>query len=288
MSRQQILFIGGGNMTQAIVSGLVTNGHLPKALTVLDRNPEKRAFLSTQYQINVVEQLTPNLFDCDLVVLSIKPQSAKDACLQLRPFLKGKKPLILSVMAGLTISTLHSWLGEIFPVVRAMPNTPALVKAGATGLFASSSVTQEQKLQIESLLSSVGIMAWVEQENQIDIITALSGSGPAYFFLLIEAMQAAAIQLGLPKEIAWQFAVQTAYGASKLALKSQESVSTLRARVTSKGGTTEAAIAVFQQKDFSIIVEAAMVAAKNKAEALSLKMQELKKSEQNNFLQSKL
>lgn len=288
MSKQRVLFIGGGNMTQAIVSGLVTNSHLPETLTVLDRNPEKRAFLVTQYHVNVAEQLTPDLFNCDLIVLSIKPQSAKEACLQLRPFLQGKKPLILSVMAGLTVSTLHSWLGEIFPLVRAMPNTPALVKAGATGLFASATVTSEQKLRIESLISSMGILAWVEQENQIDIITALSGSGPAYFFLMIEAMQAAAIQLGLPKEIADKFAVQTAYGASKLAFESQESASTLRARVTSKGGTTEAAITVFQQRDFSTIVEAAMVAAKNKAEALSVKMQELKKSEQNNFLQSKL
>lgn len=288
MNNQRVLFIGGGNMTQAIVSGLVTNGHLPKALTALDRNSEKRALLSTQYHINVAEQLTPELFDCDLIVLSIKPQSAKEACLQLQPFLKTRKPLILSVMAGLTISALHSWLGEILPIVRAMPNTPALVKAGATGLFASASVTAEQKMRIEFLIASIGIAAWVEQENQIDIITALSGSGPAYFFLMIEAMQTAAIQLGLPKEIAQRFAVQTAYGASKLASESQESVSTLRARVTSKGGTTEAAITTFQKRDFSIIVETAMRAAKNKANELSSKMQESKKPEQDNFLHSKL
>jgi len=275
MNKQRVLFIGGGNMTQAIVSGLVANGHSPKVLTVVDRNSEKRALLSTQFHINVTDQLTLNLFDADIIVLSTKPQSAKEVCLQLRPFLKGKKPLILSVMAGLTINLLNSWLGEMFPIVRAMPNTPALVRAGATGLFAAPSVTQAQKLQIESLVSSMGIIAWLEQETQIDIITALSGSGPAYFFLMIEAMQMTATQLGLPEKIAKQFAIQTAYGASVLALNSDESVSTLRAQVTSKGGTTEAAINVFQQEGFSKIVEAAMHAAKNRSEALGRERDEL-------------
>ncbi len=269
MNKQRILFVGGGNMTQAIVSGLITNGYSPKALTVLDRHAEKRALLSTQFHVNITDQLNSNLCDADLVVLSVKPQTAKAACLQLQDFLKNKKTLILSVMAGITINTLNSWLGETFPIVRAMPNTAALVKAGATGLFAASSVTPEQKSQIEALVSSMGIVAWLEQEAQIDSITALSGSGPAYFFLMIEAMQMAAVQLGLPEEIAKQFAIQTAYGASVLAQNSQQSLSTLRAQVTSKGGTTEAALAVLQQNGFSKIVEAAMKAAKERGEALS-------------------
>lgn len=268
MNKQRILFVGGGNMTQAIVAGLIADGCLPEKITVFDRHLEKREFFSSQYNVEVTEALTPNLFDAAIIVLSVKPQNAKAMCLQLEPLLQNKKILILSVMTGLTINTLNTWLGNTLPIVRAMPNTPALVKAGATGLFAGSVVSQEQKQQVESLISCIGIVAWLKQETQIDAITALSGSGPAYFFLMIEAMQAAAIQLGLPEEISKQFAVQTAYGAAMLALNSEEDISTLRARVTSKGGTTEAALNVFQKKGLVEIVEEAMRAARDKSREL--------------------
>lgn len=269
MHKPKILFIGGGNMTTAILSGLVTNAYAPTALTVLDRHAEKCAALSTQFHINTVDQITENVLDADIIVLAIKPQAAKVACSQLRAFLKNRKPLILSVMAGVTIDSINSLLGGNFPIVRAMPNTAALVKAGATGLFAASSVTPEQKLQIETLISSIGIWAWLEQETEMDTITALSGSGPAYFFLMLEAMQMAAVQLGLPAEIAKQFSIQTAYGAAVLAQNSQKSLATLRADVTSKGGTTEAALAVFQAHNFSQLIADAMQAAKERAEILS-------------------
>lgn len=268
MTKKRILFIGGGNMTQALVSGLIANNYSADKLTVVDRHAEKRELLASQFKINVAAELATNIGDADIIVLAIKPQSAKAACLQLRPFLKNKKPLILSVMAGITIQTLTSWLGE-FPLVRAMPNTPALVKTGATGIFADSKVNQEQKLQIEALVSSIGISAWLENETQIDAITALSGSGPAYFFLMMEAMQNAAIELGLPEKIAKQFAIQTAHGASALAQSSEQSLANLRNNVTSKGGTTEAAITVFEQRHFSELVKIAMKAAKERAEILS-------------------
>jgi pyrroline-5-carboxylate reductase len=205
----------------------------------------------------------------DVIILSVKPQSAKEMCFQLQPFFHLQKTLIISVMAGLKIKTLNKWLGEKIPIIRAMPNTPALIGEGATGLFASKAVSNIQKQLAESLLSTIGIIAWLDHEKQIDAITALSGSGPAYFFYMIEAMQIAAKKLGLSEEISNIFSLQTAYGAAKLALNSDISTSALRGQVTSQGGTTEAALSVFQDAHFLSLIEKAMAAASDRSKKLS-------------------
>lgn len=264
-----MLFIGGGNMTQAMVSGLLESGYVASSLFVIDRHAEKREFFAQRYALKTAAQLTESCLSADVIVLAVKPQSAKMVCDEMRVLLHSKSPLILSVMAGVTLTRLAQWLGESLAMVRAMPNTPALVKAGATGLVANSWVSTQQKQCLEALLQSLGTVAWVEQEAQLDVITALSGSGPAYFFYLMEAMQKAAVELGLPVAIADTFARQTAYGAAKLALASEESVATLRQRVTSKGGTTAAAIAVFDQHQLVQTVDMAMRAAIGRAQQMS-------------------
>ncbi len=264
-----ILFVGGGNMTRAIVSGLISDGYSPTRLLIVDRHADKREFFENTYQVKTADQLTAALLDVDMIVLSVKPQGARSVCAELKPLLHSKIPLILSVMAGLTLDTLQSWLGDALPIVRAMPNTPSLIKAGATGLVSNALVSAVQKEQVQALMSVMGIVAWLEQEAQLEAITALSGSGPAYFFYFMEAMQAVAIKLGLPESIAQQFALQTAYGAAKLAMQSDESVATLRSRVTSKGGTTAAALAVFEQQGLPAMVESAMRAAQQRSRALS-------------------
>lgn len=256
-------------MTRAIVSGLVADGYSSEKITVFDRNAEKRNFLQNTYKVKTPEMLNCAVLDADVVVLSIKPQSAQEACFLIKPFIQGKNPLILSVMAGLTLGTLEMWLGDKLSIVRAMPNTPSLVKAGATGLVANNRVINTQKNCIQMLMSSVGVIIWLEQEAHIDIITALSGSGPAYFFYFIEAMQNAAVQLGLTESAAKQLALQTAYGSALLALQSNESVVTLRNQVTSKGGTTAAALSVFKDLGLSEMVKSAMSAAMIRAQELS-------------------
>ena len=253
-----------------MVSGLISDGYSPQLITVYDRHADKREFFSTHYHVVAVDKLTQHVCDTAVIVLSVKPHGAKEACTPLKLLFSPKKPLVLSVMTGTTIQMLNQWLGEELSIVRAMPNTPTLIKAGATGLFAGTTVTEAQKQQAETLFSSIGVVAWLTLESQIDAIIALSGSGPAYFFLLIDTMQFVAIQMGLPKALSKQFALQTAFGAAKLALESTHTPTELRARVTSKGGTTAAAIAVFQNKGFSEMVEAAMQAAKERSQEIRI------------------
>lgn len=269
MTSLKILFIGGGNMTRAMVSGLISNHFDPKNIVIFDRNALKRENFLNQYAVNAADQLTTENLNVDVIVLAVKPQSAKEICTQIKSLFKAQKPLIISVMTGISINTLHDWLGKNTVIVRAMPNTPAQIKAGATGLFAADNVSEEQKQLAEILMSAIGMTAWLDGEKQIDMIIALSGSGPAYFFYFMEAMQSTAIKMGLPEKIAKQFAIQTAYGAALLALQSEKPVDSLRAEVTSKGGTTQAAMTVFDQEKLFLMVEKAMNAAKNRSEEVA-------------------
>lgn len=269
----KILFVGGGNMTRAILGGLVKNGYPANQLFVLDRHVEKRQFLIEHYQVNVLDEMPNHLNPFNLIVLSVKPQSAKEACHQIKLCLGNHKPLILSLMAGLTTQIIEKWVGQNLSIIRAMPNTPSIVQAGATAIFCRESVTHEQEQEVQKILSAIGVVCKLEEEKYIDVITALSGSGTAYFFYFMEAMQSAAIEMGLPEEIAKRFTVQTAYGAAKLAQESSEALPILRARVTSKKGTTEAAIQVFDQQKAADIIKEAMKAARNRAQALSQELE---------------
>ncbi len=266
----KILFIGGGNITAALVRGLIANNYPAQAITVLDRHPEKLETLKNSCGIHTVQsiqELKIQNIQTDLLVLSFKPFNAKETCLELSTWLENSQnpnPLILSVMTGIQIKNLENWLGNKKSIIRAMPNTPCLVQAGATGLFGNNFVSENQKKQTEVLFSAVGIISWLQTEAQIDDIIALSGSGPAYFFYFMELMQNTAIQMGLSPETAIQLAKQTAYGAAKLAMESPESVEMLRKRITSKGGTTEAALSVFQN-GLPDLIQKAMEAARDRA-----------------------
>lgn len=206
----------------------------------------------------------------DVIVLAVKPQGARDVCLQLGEGLRDHSPLVISVLAGVTLGSLSEWMGGHLPIVRAAPNTPAMIQLGATGLFANEKTTPEGRRCVEKIITSTGIFAWVPREENMNAITALSGSGPAYYFYLIEIMREIAIrEFGIDPSVANQFAIQTAYGAAKLALESGEDVTTLRARVTSKKGTTEAALKVMGDEGLSLIFEKALKACYARAQVLN-------------------
>lgn len=262
-----ILFIGGGNMTRSMVSGLIANGFNTASITVVDRHAEKREFFSTTYHVNCAEAAHHFIEHADVVFIAIKPQGAKGTLEVFKPHFKTQ--LVISVMAGISIAHLQNWLGEKLPIVRGMPNSPSAIQAGATGLFANECVTAEHKKQTEKLLTSIGIIAWLDDEKHIDAVIALSGSAPAYYFYIMEIIADVAVKMGLPKEMARDFAIQAGFGATKLARENSDSLETLRAQVTSKNGTTEAAINVMKEKDLAGLLEAAMRAAVKRSKELS-------------------
>ena len=261
-----ITFIGGGNMASAIIGGLVRQGHPANAIQVVEPWDEQRARLAQQFAgMAVLETASPALQPSGLVVWAVKPQTFKDAAAQARPFLGDT--LHLSVAAGITSDSIAAWLGTP-RVVRAMPNTPALVGLGMTGLFARPDVSAAERTLVETVVKTTGDLVWVDAEKQLDAVTALSGSGPAYVFYFLEAMRDAGTQMGLPPEVAQQLAVNTFMGAATLAQRSSEPLQTLRERVTSKGGTTYAAITSMEAAGVKAKFEDAMLAAQKRAEEL--------------------
>jgi pyrroline-5-carboxylate reductase len=219
--------------------------------------------MSTEHGIEAFAENAEAIQGVDVIVLAVKPQAMKAVCEAIRPSLKPNQ-LVVSIAAGITCASMNNWLGAQ-PIVRCMPNTPALLRQGVSGLFATSEVSAEQRQQAEELLSAVGIALWLNEEQQLDAVTAVSGSGPAYFFLLIEAMTAAGVKLGLPADIAAQLTVQTALGAAHMAAASDVDAAELRRRVTSPAGTTEAAIKSFQAGGFEALVEQALGAAAHRS-----------------------
>jgi len=261
-----ITFIGGGNMASAIIGGLVRQGHLASALQVVEPWDEQRTRLAQQFPgVVVLAAASAALQASSLVVWAVKPQTFKDAAGQAQPFLGDT--LHLSVAAGITSDSIAAWLGTP-RIVRAMPNTPALVGLGMTGLFARPGVNDAERALVETVVKTTGDLVWVPAEAQLDAVTALSGSGPAYVFYFLEAMRDAGTQMGLPPEVAQQLAVGTFLGAATLAQRSSEPLQTLRERVTSKGGTTYAAITSMQAAGVKAQFEAAMFAAQRRAEEL--------------------
>jgi len=261
--------MGGGNMAEAIIAGLVRHGYDSQHLFVMDRNLNKCEQLIKKYQVHADTAYPNHKITLDMIMLATKPQDAKAACALISQKISEETPLILSVMAGITTTLLSQWLNKDLAIIRAMPNTPALIQAGATGLFANTQTLPIQKAYAQTLMSAVGQVAWLTEEAHLDMVTALSGSGPAYYFYLMECMQKAAVAMGIPANVARLLTLQTAYGAAKLAMESDESFEALRAKVTSKGGTTAAALDVLMQHQLGDIFAAAMKAAQQKSVELS-------------------
>lgn len=256
-------------MASSLIGGLVSNGYPADKITVADLDAEKLTYLSKTFGINNTQDSGALAANVDILVLAVKPQHMQPVAEGAGLAIKDKKPVVVSIAAGIRVDALDRWLGGNFPIVRCMPNTPALVKTGATGLYASVQVDNSQKDQVESLLRAVGVTVWVENENELDAVTALSGSGPAYFFMMMEALEAAGIEAGLSQKTAQLLTQETALGAAKMALESSESAGVLRQRVTSPGGTTERAIGVMEKQGLSDILQAAVLAAKERSIELS-------------------
>jgi len=269
MKTQNIGFIGGGNMASSLINGLIASGHSAKQIWVADTDQDKLSSLATRLHINTSATNDALIEEVDVVVLAVKPQGISEVIAQSINAFNKSNVLILSIAAGINQTSLSAWLGGNKAIVRCMPNTPALVLTGATGLHANQKVSAEQRDSAENIMRSVGISVWVEKESELDAVTAVSGSGPAYFFLLMEAMEQAALELGLAKHTAQLLIEQTALGAAKIALESSESPVQLRKRVTSPGGTTEQAIKTFEQGEFSTLVKKALQAAHDRSVTLS-------------------
>lgn len=263
MSTTCIAFIGAGNMASSLIGGLRAKGLDAAQIRASDPGADTRANVAAEHGIEVFADNAQAVANADVIVIAVKPQAMKAVCQDLRPHLKPHQ-LLVSIAAGITCTSLLNWLGEQ-PLVRCMPNTPALLGKGVSGLYATAAVTREQRQQADELLSAVGLVVWVDQEAQIDAVTAVSGSGPAYFFLLIEAMTDAGVTLGLTREVAEQLAQQTALGAAHMAVGSDVDAAELRRRVTSPAGTTEAAIKSFQASGFAAMVEKALSAAAHRS-----------------------
>jgi len=261
-------FIGAGNMAYALIKGLLNNGFDANQINISDPNEELLQSRESELEVTTYSDNTSLLSNSDIIFFAVKPQVLSSVCLELKGVVKSKH-LFVSIVAGIRSSDINRWLGGNFALIRTMPNTPALFQSGVTGLFANEVVDNEQKSLVESILSSVGECFWVNEEKLIDAITAISGSGPAYFFLLMESMKQAGMALGLDEETANSLSIQTAYGASLMANKTGKDSRTLRTEVTSPNGTTQSAIESFQDQNFEGIVANATRAAYDRARELS-------------------
>lgn len=265
MKTNKIGFIGGGNMASSLINGLCASGHAPEQIWVSDINPDALAALAENLSVNTTHDNNQMVNAVDVVVLAVKPQVLKEVVKGIASQIVQKNVLVISIAAGISQHSLSHWLGSETAIVRCMPNTPALVLSGATALHANPNVTEEQSDLAENIMRSVGIALWVEHERDLDAVTAVSGSGPAYYFLLMEAMEKSAIDLGLSPETARLLVQQTALGAAKIALESTESPEQLRKQVTSPGGTTQQAIETFLQGGFTGLVAKALHAARDRS-----------------------
>jgi pyrroline-5-carboxylate reductase len=261
----KISFIGGGNMARALIGGLLAQGWPAGNICVVESDPGKGEELRRDFGIEVAEGL-PRAAGADIIVLAVKPQQLRDVAIFLGSLLQDQ--LLISIAAGIRSSDLIRWLGGFAAVVRVMPNTPALVQCGASALYAAPGVSPAQREQAENVLAAVGSTIWLADETQMDAVTAISGSGPAYVFYFIEAMQQAALELGLSSEQARALSLQTFLGASQLALQRSETPDVLRTQVTSKGGTTESALNRMQELGVKAAIVQAIHAAAERSREL--------------------
>ncbi|GJI95256.1 pyrroline-5-carboxylate reductase [Duganella caerulea] len=265
----KIAFIGGGNMASALIAGLANKLTAGANIHVADPNAEALARLHQQFGVTTASGADAAVSAADVIVLAVKPQSMREVAAQLLPLIdKSKQPLVVSIAAGIRIEDLSRWLGGYGAIVRCMPNTPALIGMGITGMACTAGVSAPQKQAADDILRAVGPTVWLDDESQIDAVTAVSGSGPAYVFYFIEAMQQAAQDMGLSAEQGRQLALATFAGASQLAVQSTEPVSLLRERVTSKGGTTYAALTSMEASGVKGAIIQAMKAAQQRGKEM--------------------
>lgn len=269
MKTRTIGFIGGGNMATSLISGLIASGHSPQQIWVSDTATSLLQSHRDNLKVNVTASNVAVVDEVDVIVLAVKPQILRDVAREVAERVQRRNVLVVSIAAGISQLSLARWLGDQVSIVRCMPNTPALVLSGATALHANLNVSEAEKDLAENILRAVGLALWVDDEAELDVVTAVSGSGPAYFFLLMEAMEQAALTMGLDEHTARLLIQQTALGAAKIALESSESPTTLRERVTSPGGTTQKAIETFQKSDFSALVAQALAAARQRSVEMS-------------------
>ncbi len=269
MNDPSIAFIGAGNMAAALIGGLIADGTPPERLIAADPDTERLRQLAASAGIRTLEDNAEAVRAADVVVLAVKPQVLQQVASGLAEAIQAHRPLVISIAAGVRSDTLQRWLGGGIALVRSMPNTPAMLQAGATALYATPEVDAAQREQAETVLRAVGLVRWVEDESLMDAVTALSGSGPAYFFLFMEALEQAGERLGLPADTARLLTLQTALGAARMAIESGEDPAELRRRVTSPGGTTERAIASFEADDLAGVVLRALSAARDRSVELS-------------------
>jgi pyrroline-5-carboxylate reductase len=266
---RKLAFVGAGNMAAALIGGLVKRGLAGEHIVAADPSREQLQRLVQQYGIKTAADNAGAVHGAEVVILAVKPQQMRAAAQGLAPHLAAGRPLVISVAAGIPHAALARWFGPHIPVVRTMPNRPALNGFGATGLYAPASVGAAHRALAESIMAAVSATVWVEHESQMDTVTALSGSGPAYFFLFMEALEAAAHERGLPNEVAHQLTLETAFGAAQMARGSTESLASLREQVTSKGGTTAAALDVLNAAGLRAIVAHAVAAADRRSAELA-------------------
>jgi pyrroline-5-carboxylate reductase len=266
---RKLAFIGGGNMAAALISGLTKRGLPPERVMVADPSQEQLQRVTRDYAVKTAADNAGAVQGAEVVVLAVKPQQMRAVALGLAPHLASSRPLVISVAAGIPHASLARWFGPNVPVIRTMPNRPALNGFGATGLFAPPSVGAAYRALAESIMAAVSATVWVEHESQMDTVTAVSGSGPAYFFLFMEALEAAAHERGLPTDVAHRLTLETAFGAAQMARQSADSLATLREQVTSKGGTTAAALEVLNGAGLRAIVAHAVAAADRRSAELA-------------------
>ena len=262
----KIAFVGGGNMASALIGGLVAKGHDATRISVIELSPAAREKLAARHPVRVTTAPDVAMKGADTVLLAVKPQDMKRALASLGSEVRGA--LVISIAAGIGLETLSRWLGGHRRIVRCMPNTPALIGAGITGLYAPEDVGKEYRKTAETILSAVGEVVWLAEERLLDPVTAVSASGPAYVFWFIEQLAASAEKLGIPKDAALKMAKQTVLGAAQLASASPDSPETLRKNVTSKGGTTEAALKVFDEEKLAERFARAVAAASKRGEEM--------------------
>jgi len=272
MIDKKIGFIGAGNMASAMIGGLSSVGVGGGNLFIFDPNQENCKKLVNTYNVAACNSNVELVKQCDVILLAVKPQAMQSVLTPLSAILNEHKPLLISIAAGISCDHIETWLMGEFAIVRVMPNTPALVNAGASGLFANERVSNEQKVLSFELLSAIGSAIWVENEEDINAVTALSGSGPAYFMLFIQSLIESGVKAGLKHDAATQLALETCRGTAKLIQQSDVAITQLIQNVTSPNGTTEAALNSFADNQFSVIVEKAFTAALNRSVQLGEEM----------------
>ena len=269
MENCKIAFIGCGNMARSLIGGLIANQINPDQIIAADPDKGQLQSVVKQFSIRTTNTNVDAIKDADVIVLAVKPQLMHEVMTEISDAIKDSNKLVISIAAGIRLASISECLGDKTAIVRVMPNTPALIQAGAAALYANENVSVEQKNTAEAMMRSVGIAIWLENEEQMDAVTALSGSGPAYFFYIMEAMEKAAMKMGINREEARLLTIETSLGAAKMALLSSADPAVLRKQVTSPGGTTEQAINIFKESNLDQIIIEAMEAAKERSEELS-------------------